>query len=78
MKEKPKTVFCTAFDCLIITCSRHRCHSPKKFNSYNWTDQSGTCGMYKSKNAWRTVYQPPEREDDYYEEEDDSDLIDEI
>lgn len=65
---------CGDTDCLIRTCSRHRCQFKRSRRwQINWSSYKNTCGMYKSKNQWRTFYTPPPREDELEDERTDSD-----
>jgi len=68
MSVRKTELFCKAYDCLIKTCSRHKCHLPRDYcwkRNIVWEDYSETCGMYKSLSKWRTLF-----EDRTAEEED--------
>jgi Fe-S-cluster containining protein len=63
----PPLVYCSRRDCILLTCSKNRCHirglKPKTFS---WFDFSKDCGMLVSDRVWD--YQGQEK--DYIEEED--------
>lgn len=58
-KSRYHKTYCSQYDCLIWTCSRHRRHLSSRKRLYDWADFHETCGMYKSKNRWQTFYLPP-------------------
>lgn len=56
--KKDDKCYCSAYDCLIKTCSRHKCHIPRRYTySLNWGNFSDDCGMYKSLSKWRTLFE---------------------
>lgn len=61
-KNDQKRLFCSRIDCIIKTCSRHRCHISKFYKKiHDWKDFSDTCGMCISGTGW--LFQPPKRDE---------------
>ena len=56
MVRKDRT-YCASYDCLIRTCSRHRCHLPKWYSiPIMWRDfHLEDCDMYVSKHNWKNM-----------------------
>lgn len=56
MVKKDRT-FCSSYDCMIKTCSRHRCHLPKWYNKpLVWVDfPAQGCDLYVSKHSWKNL-----------------------
>jgi hypothetical protein len=64
-RKKERDV-CKAYDCLVITCSRHRCQFKRDNRlNLNWVDGKEGCKMYKSRDQWRTFYTPPPRDEEF-------------
>lgn len=41
-------VFCTSRDCLLRTCSKHRCNAPQTFiGTITWIDLTTNCTLWK-------------------------------
>ena len=59
-----ENIICDALDCLIFTCSKHRCQFKKSRRRSTWIKREEGCKMYKSRNQWKTFYTPPRDVDD--------------
>ncbi len=48
---------CSCYDCLMITCSRNRCHRPQWYNKpIKWIPfHEQGCEMYISRDKWKTI-----------------------
>lgn len=68
--QENKYVYCRNLTCLTRTCSKHRCHHPKRWSPKSiyytwgvWGPKDEPCEMYKGIQLFETLVEIPEEWD---------------